>query len=281
MGSRAKGTIVGSAVAIAAVAASLVAGPVGPVLARAPHHTAIATTKTSLGRVVANAHGRAMFRFLADTHGHSACRATCRSVWPPVRSTGKPRAGARISRAHLGRTATGQVTYHGHPLYYFSGNHTPGTTAGNGLREFGARWYLVSAAGRSVKPRHHHGGGTPAPAVVSTGSVSGATVLTAANGHTLYELSSETDSPPSFTCTGACTSLWLPLLTTGAPAAGGQADPALLATVIRPDGSTQVVYDHHPLYRYVGDSAAGTANGDGLYDAPGYWYELTPAATPR
>jgi len=43
-----------------------------------------------------------------------------------------------------------QVTYHGHPLYRFSGDVRAGQTAGEGLTDFGGRWYAVSAAGTAV-----------------------------------------------------------------------------------------------------------------------------------
>jgi hypothetical protein len=45
-----------------------------------------------------------------------------------------------------------QVTYNGHPLYYFEGDSAPGQTNGEGLMGFGAEWNLVSAAGLPVPP---------------------------------------------------------------------------------------------------------------------------------
>jgi hypothetical protein len=43
-----------------------------------------------------------------------------------------------------------QLTYSGHPLYYFVGDHTAGQTTGQALDQFGARWYVLDATGAAV-----------------------------------------------------------------------------------------------------------------------------------
>ena len=48
-----------------------------------------------------------------------------------------------------------------------------------------------------------------------------------------------------------------------------------IGTITRTDGTTQATYDGHPLYTYVGDSAAGQAKGNGLNLSGGVWYEMT------
>jgi len=48
-----------------------------------------------------------------------------------------------------------------------------------------------------------------------------------------------------------------------------------LGTIRRSDGITQVTYDHHPLYSYVGDSAPGQANGNNINLNGGLWHEMT------
>jgi hypothetical protein len=45
---------------------------------------------------------------------------------------------------------TKQVTYDGHPLYYFSGDSGPGTATGQGSDGFGAKWWLVAPTGSDV-----------------------------------------------------------------------------------------------------------------------------------
>ena len=46
-----------------------------------------------------------------------------------------------------------------------------------------------------------------------------------------------------------------------------------LGSFSRPDGSTQVMYKGMPLYTFVGDTAAGQANGQGLLNL---WFAATP-----
>ena len=43
-----------------------------------------------------------------------------------------------------------QVTYHGHPLYYYAGDRRPGDTTGQGLDQFGARWFVVAPDGDEI-----------------------------------------------------------------------------------------------------------------------------------
>jgi hypothetical protein len=45
---------------------------------------------------------------------------------------------------------TKQVTYDGHPLYYFSGDSGAGTATGQGVDGFGAKWWLVAPGGSDV-----------------------------------------------------------------------------------------------------------------------------------
>jgi predicted lipoprotein with Yx(FWY)xxD motif len=105
---------------------------------------------------------------------------------------------------------------------------------------------------------------------LKTATIHGASVLTNAEGFTLYYFAP--DTPTMSTCYGSCASYWPPV--TGHPVAGpgvtGQ-----IATIKRSDGSLQAVYDGHPLYTYIGDSSAGQANGNALDLNGGYWYEVS------
>jgi predicted lipoprotein with Yx(FWY)xxD motif len=241
---------------------------------------------SSLGRALSNSKGRVMYLFSKDTHNKSHCHGACAQAWPRVTSSVKPRAGSKLHASHLARTSTHQVTYYGHPLYYFVGDPGKGHT-GEGAEGF----YLVSISGKAIhKKKPAGGGGTPKPYVppaattaaeVSTGTAgSDGTVITdGVTGRTLYELSSDSDTSSTFSCTGTCQQTWIPLLTDGTPTVAGSADQTKLGTVTRADdnGEVQVTYNHHPVYLYTGDTAAGTDNGNLIYDPPGYWYALTAA----
>jgi predicted lipoprotein with Yx(FWY)xxD motif len=103
-----------------------------------------------------------------------------------------------------------------------------------------------------------------------------ATVLTRANGHTLYSLSVETHG--RFVCTGGCLGTWKPLVV---PQGAKPKGPVKLGTIRRPDGKTQVTFKGRPLYSFDGDSKAGEANGEGFKDV-GTWHaaKVTGANTP-
>ena len=109
-----------------------------------------------------------------------------------------------------------------------------------------------------------------ASGTLKTASISGVTVLTSASGFTLYWFAPDTATRS--TCYGTCAGYWPPV--TGSPSAGPGVT-GTLATISRSDGTTQVTYDGHPLYTYVGDTAPGQAFGNNLNLNGGLWHEAT------
>lgn len=107
----------------------------------------------------------------------------------------------------------------------------------------------------------------PTGAQVSVVSSPFGTVLVNSNGRALYAFTQ--DSATSSRCNGACATTWIPLTTRGKPRAGTGVDKALLASLARTDGSTQVVYGGHPLYTFSGDTSSGQFSGQGT---SGQWY---------
>jgi predicted lipoprotein with Yx(FWY)xxD motif len=100
------------------------------------------------------------------------------------------------------------------------------------------------------------------------------TIVTDGKGRTLYLFTK--DSGMTSTCTGACTSEWMPFTATSKPAAGdGVSGPVTL--VKRADGAKQVALDGHPLYYFVGDQSAGQANGQGVDDFGAKWFAVGPS----
>ena len=116
--------------------------------------TVITTGTSSGGAFLTNGSGRAIYLFMADSKDKSACSSTCASIWPPVTTTGAPSAAGSANASDLGTITrsdgTKQVTYDGHPLYYFSGDTGAGTDKGQGIDGFGARWWLVAPSGTSI-----------------------------------------------------------------------------------------------------------------------------------
>ena len=109
---------------------------------------------TKLGNVLVDAKGRTLYLFEADKGPMSACSGACASVWPPLMSTGEPTAGPGVAASKLGTTKRSggatEVTYNGHPLYTYAGDSAPGQTSGQGLDDYGAEWYALSAGGSKI-----------------------------------------------------------------------------------------------------------------------------------
>ncbi len=115
---------------------------------------------TKLGTFLVDGSGRTLYLFEADKTGRSNCYSTCASVWPPLTTAGAVKAGTSVTASALGTThrtdGTTEVTYHGHPLYYYAGDgKSPGKTTGQGISQFGAKWYVVSKAGTKVDNDGH------------------------------------------------------------------------------------------------------------------------------
>ena len=109
---------------------------------------------SSLGKIVVDAHGRTLYLFEADKGGKSTCDGPCASVWPPYLGTGTPQAGTGASGTLIGTTTRAdggtQVTYGGHPLYYYVGDKASGDVAGQDMNQFGAKWYVLDKAGQKI-----------------------------------------------------------------------------------------------------------------------------------
>ena len=98
--------------------------------------------------------GRAVYLWNADAMNKSNCSGACAGAWPPVMATGKVTASNGVKPSDLGTIARSgggkQVTYNGHPLYFFAGDSGPGQTNGQGSDSFGAKWWLVAPSGLKV-----------------------------------------------------------------------------------------------------------------------------------
>jgi predicted lipoprotein with Yx(FWY)xxD motif len=119
-------------------------------------HSAVAVASSSLGSIVVGRNGKTLYLFAKDRNGASACTGPCTKVWPPyVPKSPSSGAGPGTRASLLGtmtRTdGTRQLTYHGHPLYTYSGDTKPGDVSGQGIDGFGARWYVISAQGAAVQ----------------------------------------------------------------------------------------------------------------------------------
>ena len=108
-----------------------------------------------IGDVLVDSSGRTLYLFEADTGDKSTCDGDCAKAWPPLTSKGQPSARGGVDAGQLGTSTrndgTTQVTYFGHPLYYFAGDSAPGQANGNGIDHFGAEWYALTASGENAE----------------------------------------------------------------------------------------------------------------------------------
>jgi predicted lipoprotein with Yx(FWY)xxD motif len=114
----------------------------------------VAIGKSALGRILVDSKGITLYDFPPDRGKISVCYGACAALWPPLLTHGKPQAGRGVHASLLGTTKRKdgklQVTYGGHPLYYFVTDRKPGQTTGQGLNQFGGPWWVLSAAGKEI-----------------------------------------------------------------------------------------------------------------------------------
>ena len=127
--------------------------------ARSASGTTVTLRTSKLGSYLADAKGRTLYLFVADKTTASTCYSACASLWPPLTSSAPVKPGAGVMASLLGTTkrtdGTTEVTYSGHPLYYYAGDSLPGDTTGQAINQFGAEWYVVAPDGRQIDSNGH------------------------------------------------------------------------------------------------------------------------------
>jgi predicted lipoprotein with Yx(FWY)xxD motif len=271
----------GTALCAAAMTGSVLVGfgaLAPPASAAAP---TVSSRMTAEGKVLVGPSGLSLYTFSGDLAPSTGCTsALCLKIWPPVLSTsGTVSAGPGVNAAKLAvekRPGVGdQVTYYGHPLYYFLKDTAAGQTNGEDVASFGGVWQLVSGAGHPAASQVHLQV-EPTPQGLALGTVAAFGAV-----KTVYTISAATAT--STTCTGACEAFWPPLISSGPAQAGPGVNKSLLGLVRLPDGTSQVTYAGHRLYLFTKDLATGApsyeANGSLVIAQPfdGVWYAVSPS----
>jgi predicted lipoprotein with Yx(FWY)xxD motif len=115
--------------------------------------------------------------------------------------------------------------------------------------------------------------GASGSVAIETHSTSQGTVLSTAQGKTIYWFA--IDTPTTSNCSGSCATFWPPVI--GTPTAmAGTSLPHGFGTITRSGGQIQATYDGHPLYTYMGDTSAGQDSGNGKNLSGGLWWAMTP-----
>jgi predicted lipoprotein with Yx(FWY)xxD motif len=131
-------------------AVALAAAPTSSAAGRAT----VSTRHGKLGTFLVGAKGMTLYLFEADKTSKSTCSGQCATFWPPLLTSGKPKASGKAKAKLLGTTKRSdgkrQVTYRGHPLYYFVQDKKPGDTLGQDFLGFGAKWYVLAPNGKKI-----------------------------------------------------------------------------------------------------------------------------------
>ena len=115
----------------------------------------LSVRSSQYGRILRDGSNRTIYLFTHDRSSSSTCAGACASAWPPVLTGAAPSAGTGLSARLLGTTrrsdGTLQVTYGGHPLYYYVNDVKPGQILCQNVDEFGGTWLVVSPQGSAIR----------------------------------------------------------------------------------------------------------------------------------
>jgi predicted lipoprotein with Yx(FWY)xxD motif len=116
--------------------------------------TMITAHSGSAGQFLTDGSGRAVYLWMKDSTGKSACSSACAGSWPPVTANGTVTSSGGVTASELSTITRSdgskQVAYDGHALYYYSGDSGQGQNSGQGNDDFGAKWYLVAPSGTAI-----------------------------------------------------------------------------------------------------------------------------------
>lgn len=123
----------------------------------------IATRHSSLGTYLTDSSGRTLYVFAADSMNKSNCSGSCATYWPPLTSTSSAKAMTGVTQSMLGTTKRSdgktQITYAGHPLYYYVGDGKSGAMKGQGLNLSGGLWWIVGPSGKAITSKSGNSSG--------------------------------------------------------------------------------------------------------------------------
>jgi predicted lipoprotein with Yx(FWY)xxD motif len=143
----------GSAPAAKTPSATATPSPTPPATATATPGTVITTGGSEFGEILFDGAGQAIYSFDKEETSEAECYDTCAEEWPPVLTDGAPVAEAQVASDLLATTrrtdGTTQVTYAGHPLYYYAHEGT-GEVKCHNIREFGGLWLVVTPSGNAA-----------------------------------------------------------------------------------------------------------------------------------
>ena len=263
-------TRLGAGAVVLAGALALFASPRGLVAGRAQAGLApsvqIANT-AMFGPILTDSSGLTLYTWVLDQPSVSNCYDSCANFWPPALVDGAAVAPAGLP-GKLGTTVrtdgTTQLTYDGRPLYRYVRDTEPGMITGDGSLSSGGLWPVATT-------------GAVSPTVQLTQNAELGYILTDSKGMTVYTWAN--DAPDQSMCNDACANAWPPALVSG-NLVDGAGLSRVLGTIQRADGSTQLTFNHQPLYTFRRDMQPGDMTGQGSNGFGGAWSVAVMKVTP-
>src|SRR6266508_4702959 len=111
----------------------------------------LSVRSTEYGKALFGPSGKVVYVFGADRGSTSRCYGVCATAWPPLLTTAAPLAGAGVEAKLLGTTKRKngrlQVTYNGHPLYYYKADKV-GKIMCQHANMHGGLWLIIKPNGQ-------------------------------------------------------------------------------------------------------------------------------------
>ena len=243
------------------------------------------TNVTGFPGSLANQGSRSLYVLSAEAGTKVHCKSACLKIWPPLLVKSAVRsvtlgAGVKGKIGFVTRSSTmKQVTFNTYPVYIYSGDSASLQSNGEGVVADGGTWWMINASATTAATT------TVKPTLRSRNITYYPKILTNTPGRSLYVLSTEVGA--SLQCTGACLSVWIPVLVPSAttPITFTSGVNGTISVVSRGTAGYQVMYNSYPVYTYIGDTGPGQWTGEGVVAYGGTWYlasapSTTPAATP-
>ncbi len=117
--------------------------------------TRIRVADSEFGPMLFDTSGQAIYLFDKEQGPRAECYGACAADWPPVLTDGEPRGVRGARQGLLGTTerrdGSLQVTYGGHPLYYYA-HEDPWQVLCHDFVEYGGTWFVVQPDGDAAPP---------------------------------------------------------------------------------------------------------------------------------
>ena len=112
--------------------------------------TVVVAGQSEFGTMLFDNHKQAIYIWELEESPKAECYGDCAVAWPPVLTDGAPRAGTGVQDSLLGTTVRSdgstQVTYNGHPLYYYA-HEGPGEVKCHNILTHGGYWWVITPSG--------------------------------------------------------------------------------------------------------------------------------------